>query len=285
LADKDKYYIEVLGKALDVLETFSHLGKRQLTLREVHDSVRLNRNSVFRILYTLAEHGYITKSNKKYELGPKLLDLSNATLKHRGLLSIAGPALEQLRDLCGETVNLGVLVGQEIRYIGVWESIHAFRVAEHLGARDFLHCSALGKACLAFLPFREVRELLRKTDMPRQTEHTITSLSALKAELEVTRARGYAVDMEESRIGACCVGVPILGNLGSPLAAISVSGPISHFKEGTVSSLARALLDVTADIQSKLGTTPLTEEKRAKITKANAPSSGIEGTPSSLRNP
>lgn len=257
MGEVDVYYIDVVGKALDVLEAFLHFSKRQLTLQEISHQLKLNKNAVFRILYTLAEHGYVLKEEQRYELGPKVLDLSNAKLRHTDLLSVARPLLESLRNQLGETVNLGVLDQGQIRYIGVWESHHPFRLAERVGARDYVHSTALGKAHLAYLPSNEVRQILRKHGMPQQTEYTITSLSALKSELEATRSRGYARDEQESMLAAFCLAVPILNGDGSrPLAAISVSGPMSRFNESRKAAVIEALQEAASTVRMKMGATP-----------------------------
>lgn len=268
----DVYYIDVVGKALDVLDVFLHFPKRQLTLQEISQQVQLNKNAVFRILYTLAEHGYILKEEQRYELGPRVLDLSNAKLRNTDLLTVASPLLEALRNRLGETVNLGVLDEGQIRYIGVWESHHPFRLAERVGARDFLHSTALGKAHLAYLPFSEVRQLLRTYGMPQQTEHTITSVSALKPELEATRARGYAVDRQESMLSGFCIAVPILnGDSSRPLAAVSVSGPLSRFNESRKALVTRTLEEAASTIRMKMGAAPLASSRERASASAGPP--------------
>lgn len=257
MGEADIYYIDVVGRALEVLEAFLHVPKRQLTLQEISHQLHLNKNAVFRILYTLAEHGYVLKEEQRYELGPKVLDLTNAKLRHTDLLSVAGPLLEPLRDRLGETINLGVLDQNQIRYIGVWESHHPFRLAERVGARDYLHSTALGKAHLAHIPFGEVRQLLRKSGMPQQTEHTIITLSALKPELDAIRSRGYAMDRQESMLSAFCIAVPILKGDGSrPLAAISASGPVSRFTEARRAEISKALIETASIIRVKMGEGP-----------------------------
>ena len=65
---KDVYYIEVVGRALDVLEVFVHEQKPQLSLKEIADRLDQRMNTVFRLLYTLAKHGYILKKDRQYEL-------------------------------------------------------------------------------------------------------------------------------------------------------------------------------------------------------------------------
>ncbi len=251
---KNVYYIELVGKTLDVLETFVASSKPQLSLRDISHQLDLNKNAVFRILYSLAEHGYVVKDNQKYELGSKLLELGNARLRHDDLLSVATPALQALRDHYGETVNLGILDDHRIRYIGVWESRDRLRLAEKVGATDMLHCSALGKAFLAYLSPAEVRNLIGSKRLPARTPRTITSPRALNAELESIRKRSYAIDAEESMLGASCVACAILDPAqGSPLASFSMSGPTVRMTPERIIEIARALRFTAQELQQKLG--------------------------------
>jgi DNA-binding IclR family transcriptional regulator len=247
------YYIEVLGKALDVLDAFVQGPDSRHTLQEISQLTKLNKNTVFRILYTLAEHGYVTKENQAYELGPKVLDLGGAKLRRTDLVPTAEPYLDRLRETFGETVNLGVMEEGGIRYVAVRESHERFRLAERVGGRDHLHCTALGKAHLAFMPFEEVRQLLRQHGMPRLTAKTITSVTALRKDLDATRQRGYSIDDEESMLGAFCVGAPILNAAGRPVAAISISGPTVRFHQQHVAASGAALIGSAGEIRKKLG--------------------------------
>jgi len=252
-AGSGAYYIEVLGKALDVLEVFARSQKPRLTLQEISTLSKLHKNTVFRILHTLAEHSYLVKCERAYELGPKILELSNGRLRGRELLAAAAPHMDALRDRFEETVNLGVLDGKQIRYVAVRESPHRFRLAEYVGAFDYLHCTALGKCHLAHLPFEQVRQLLRQQGLPRQTERTIVTLNAMTTELERVRERGYALDAGESTAGAFCVAVPILDRDGAPLAALSISGPTVRFNETVLPPVVKALLHAAAGIRTSLG--------------------------------
>lgn len=249
---EDVYYIEVVGRALDVLEVFLHAEKSHLSLKEIAQQLNQSMNTTFRLLYTLAEHGYVVKTNKLYELGSKLLDLGNAKLRNTDLIAISSPYMESLRERFRETVNLGVIMEGKIRYIDVKESPERFRLAETIGGSDPLHCTALGKAHLAYLPFAEARQLLRTYGLPKLTENTITSLSAMKSELERTRERGYAIDAQECMLGGYCVAAPILDQRERPVAAISIAGPYVRFHEQHVPAASRALMAATAEISQKL---------------------------------
>jgi DNA-binding IclR family transcriptional regulator len=248
---KDVYYIEVVGRALDVLEVFVHEQKPQLSLKEIADRLDQSMNTVFRLLYTLAEHGYVIKNNKQYELGSKLLDLTSAKMRHTGLVVVARPYMDTLLERFRETVNLGVMMDGKVRYVEVRESPERFRLVERVGGTDPLHCTALGKAHLAYLPFTEVRELMRVHGMPRVTEHTLSTITALRADLEVTRRRGYAIDDQESMLGGYCVASPILDE-GHPIAAMSIAAPYVRLNEAHVKSVSAALLEATAAIAENL---------------------------------
>ena len=249
----DIYYIEVLGKALHILDVFVEAQKPRLTLQELSNASQLNKNTVFRVLHTLTEHAYLVKRALHYELGPKLLDLSNGSMRRRDLVAVCGPFLDSLRGEFSETVNLGVLEGGQIRYVDVRESPHRFRLAERVGGSDFLHCTALGKAWLAYLPFEEARRLLNEQGLTRLTERTIVTISRMKTELAQIRKQGYAVDAEESMPGAYCVGAPVLDAGGAPVAAVSISGLTTRFNGGSLAQASAALLNAVAAIRAQLG--------------------------------
>jgi len=248
----DIYYIEVLGKTMDILDAFVHAEKPLLSLQELSIATGLNKNTVFRVLYTLAEHSYVSKENHLYRLGQRMADLGNARLYSQDLVTVAGPCLTALRDEFGETVNLGVLSGGAVCYVDVRESNKSFRLAERVGGTDPLHSTALGKAQLAFLPPNEVRDLMKQWGMKKYTAHTITSLSALQADLKRIRTIGYALDDQESMLGAFCVAVPILNASRHPVAAISVAGPIVRFNESHLAKVSDAIFKVAAEIRKKL---------------------------------
>ena len=70
---------------------------------------------------------------------------------------------------------------------------------------------------------------------------TIGNLVQFRQELEKIRRQGYAVDDEEAVQGARCVSAPILNSAGAPVAAVSVSGPVTRVTPSLVSALAGAV--------------------------------------------
>jgi DNA-binding IclR family transcriptional regulator len=105
-----------------------------------------------------------------------------------------------------------------------------------------LHCTAVGKAILAFLPESQIDFMIRKHGLGRHNEKTIATPKRLYEELESVAKDGFALNNEENVLGVRCIGVPIFSPQGSPIAAISVAGPTSEIELKDVPRLSRELV-------------------------------------------
>jgi IclR family acetate operon transcriptional repressor len=251
---KQDYRIAAVGKVLDILEFLSQ-QKQEFGLRELSESLHIPKATVFRYLVTLEGRGYVRKNpeNDKYELGLKILELSNRALANVTLHKVASPYMQELLDRFQETVNLGVLEKNEVVYIEILESPRAFKMSSHVGGRDFPHSTSVGKAMLAFLPEETVEQIVHATGLPKRTEKTISSLPRLKEELATVRQRGYAIDDGENEEGARCVGAPIFDRRGNVIAAISISGPAIRSSMEEIEEMGAAVLEATSQISQKIG--------------------------------
>jgi DNA-binding IclR family transcriptional regulator len=247
------YSIAVLDRALDVLEALAE-GSGPLGVTEVARQVTTTKSAAFRILTNLERRGYVIKdtATTKYSLGARLKYLGERSLGTLELRQVARAAMEALHDRFQETVNLGVLDGEEVVYIDMLESQHGLRMAARLGARDSAHATALGKAILAFLPEAQRERLLHRR-LTRQTERTITDPVVLRRELERVRDQGVAEDLGENEDGARCLGAPIFDHTGAVIAAISVSAPESRLDDRRAADVAVALREAASDATARVG--------------------------------
>jgi IclR family KDG regulon transcriptional repressor len=186
------------------------------------------RPTVYRIVGALIAEGLVIESLRggTVELGPRLMTLASRSWERSDLRVAAIDALQTLRDATRETVHLAVRSGSEMVYIEKLESPHAVRMASRIGTRVTLYSSSVGKAWLASLdaPARDL--LLKDLTLQRFTPNTIVERDALLAELDTTRARGYAEDREENEAQIFCYGCAIVAPDGSPVACISISIPL-----------------------------------------------------------
>jgi IclR family KDG regulon transcriptional repressor len=245
---KDGYLVDAVLAALDVLNLFED---RDLTLAEISERLQINKSRVFRLLCTLAHRGYVEKSadGSRYRLGVKLVE--RAAFIHRDLRQIALPFMHMLLSEFNETVNLAILDREEVLYIEVLESSQPFRMVGSLGNRDALHCTALGKAILAYLPENDQVGILSQVEFSRFTPKTIHTLNDLTIELQKIRARGYSIDNEENDPGVGCISVPLFNNSNKPVAAISLSGPVNRVL-GNQLDIVASLLKKSAEISGLL---------------------------------
>jgi IclR family acetate operon transcriptional repressor len=79
------------------------------------------------------------------------------------------------------------------------------------------------------------------------------NLLQFRQELDKIRRQGYAVDDEEAVQGARCVSAPILNSDHEPIAAVSVSGPVTRVSPNQVAALAEAVRDAASAISTAMG--------------------------------
>ena len=246
--------VPALRKGLMVLEALA--STEALSMIEIQRRTGLNKTMTFRILRTLVETGYVAHDPdaRRYSLGLRLLEFGSAVANRLDIVTISRPMIADLWETFDETVNLGVLTEGRIAYVAMIESRRGLRMSARPGSRDPLHSTSLGKAILASLP-PERRDRLIAAALPlaRITTRTITETPALLAELDVTRARGFAIDDEENETGAICVGAPILNSAGEAIAGLSISGPVSRIDSARVASFAAGLMAACGTISQRMG--------------------------------
>lgn len=211
----DKYIVEAVVKALDVLEAFE--DSEELALSEISKRVSLNKSRAFRLLYTLCERGYVERASDghRYRLGIKLFE--HASNLRRDVKQLAQPYMRRLQSRFNETVNLAVLHNGEVLYIDLLESSRPFRMSAMVGSRMPIANTSLGKAMMAYAAEDDLENVFDTL--------TANELRKLRSEMEIVRRRGYATDHEENEPGVACIGAPILNEFGATIAAMSVSGP------------------------------------------------------------
>jgi DNA-binding IclR family transcriptional regulator len=169
------------------------------------------------------------------------------------LQSVARPILWELWKSTQETVNLAVLDQGMVLYVDVIESPHEFRLSSRIGTRRSLHVTALGKALAAFLPAEPRESILSTIAFQQATPKTIMNLLQFRQELEKIQRQGYAVDDEEAVQGARCVSAPILNSSREPIAAVSVSAPITRVSPNQVVVFAGAVTSAARAISAAMG--------------------------------
>lgn len=212
------------------------------------------RPTVYRILAALMAEGMVIENprTRQFEVGARLINLASRAWDRSDIRATAIEHLRALRDATRETVHLAVPSDTGMVYIEKLESPQAVRMTSRIGTRVTLYSSSVGKAYLAGLDSPRREALMARLHMERFTEHTITELDALRAEIADTGTRGYAEDREENEAQIFCYGAAITGPDGLPAACISISIPLYRRHDDTATTYIGPLLATCAAISRKL---------------------------------
>jgi DNA-binding IclR family transcriptional regulator len=246
--------IASVQRALDILNLFNN-GHVELGNAEIAKLLDLPMGTASGLIYTLKANNYLDQNpaNRKYRLGLKLAERAAILLDQLDIRKVAAPFLEELRDWCGESVNLAVRDGFEVVYIERMFGDHALGIRSELGRRGTLHSTALGKAIFSFLPASEQKSLLTNYKFTPITPFTITDKKLFLDELTLINKQGYALDEQENELGGRCVGSPIFDRTGYPIAAVSISIPIQRFPDQDIEKFGKKLISTSENISRKMG--------------------------------
>lgn len=227
-ADLDNTPNSVLDRVSLVLDAFD--GPGRLTLAQVVRRTGLPRSSAHRMLDRLVQLRWLRRSGRDYELGMRLVELGSLAVHQDRLHKAALPFLHELHRATGHTVHLAILDGSDVVYLEKIASRAAVALPSRVGGRHPAHCSAVGKAILAFASDSTLNETISGLDLStRRTRYSIADANALRLEISKVRGHGVAYDREEAVAGFGCVAAPI-GNIGEAVAAVSVCGPIGRMQ-------------------------------------------------------
>ncbi|WP_081485459.1 IclR family transcriptional regulator [Mycobacterium xenopi] len=210
----------VIDRVSLVLDAFD--GGGRLTLAQIVRRTGLPRSSAHRLLERLVQLRWLRRSGRDYELGIRLMELGSLAVHQDRLHRAATQLLHDLHRATGLVVHLAVLDGSDVVYLDKIGDRMAAAIPSRVGGRQPAHCTAVGKAIMAYSNTADAINLRN-----RKTRYSISSRSQLDVELAKVRAHGVAFDREESLPGFGCVAAPI-GDPGEAVAAVSVCGPMSR---------------------------------------------------------
>lgn len=245
------------SRAIDILDLITK-ENRPMTLTEIGRSLDIPKSSCFDIVYTLVAKGVLEIENdalKTFRPGIKLFQMGSAVLSGMNLHSVSHPLLKKLAETTRETVYLAVEDKGEIVYLDKEESDDPIRSTLMVGSRNKMHLTGLGKALLAAYPESRVKEIMGNEPFEAKTSYTIKEYSALKADLEKVRERGYAIDDREGMEFLRCIAAPVRDYKNHAVAAISIAALDSRLPFEKIPETAALLTDTAMQISQKLGYT------------------------------
>lgn len=242
----DPRFMTSLARGLEVLGAFD--GHGALNTAQISRLCGLSRSAVARCLFTLERLGYVGAQGGAYSLTPAVLPLARAFALGDPLAKSAQVVVDALRDRLGESSSLAMFdprhAYQNVVYVCRAEAARIISVPLLTGSALPSYCTSNGRVLLATLPPDALGAYLAHAPFPARTTKTLTSASALDAEIAQVRAQGWASTDSELEPGLRSIAVPIPG--ARQPAALNLATQSAHRSPAWLMDIALPELQAAA---------------------------------------
>lgn len=239
--------VRAVGRALDILLAFTPQDT-ELTVSELLKRVDLSRPTLYRLLYTLEERGFLTALGdpQRFRLGPSVGKLAFVWTSTLDMATLAEPTLRKIWTQTQETVALFVPHGALRLCIAELPCPQPLNFKRGVGYTERIDIGATGRAILAFLP-----------DMPPELAPHLAKgdidLPQLRQQLDAVKQAGYATSRNELITGAVAVAVPFFDRQGVVAGSIGVFGPEVRLHAAKREEIAMLLQEEAKGLSRNLG--------------------------------
>lgn len=245
--------IKSLDRAMEVFEYLSRVQGRSLSM--LASEMKQSPATVYRILVTLETRGLVEfdADEQVWHVGANAFVIGARFLRRTSLVDRARPVLRKLMEQTGETANIGIEKSGSVLFLSQVETEESIRAFFPPGTLSPMHASGIGKALLAHMTEDRLSRVLSEGALEAFTRHTITDIARLRAHLDETRVRGFAIDAEEKNLGMRCIAAPVFDLSHEAVAGISVSGPTSRMGHADVERLGKAVTSAANELSQSIG--------------------------------
>ncbi len=239
-------------RSMDILNLF--IDHPELTFQEIIDLSGIPKTSVYRMLKSFEEMGFLEKGHDlKYRLGIIFLRFGSLVSSRLDLRGIAYPIMKELHDDVEEAINLIIRHGDEAVYIEKLDLKQKVRLYTAVGRKSPLYAGACSRIILSFLPVQDIQEYVRKTELLPYANGTITDKQELYQMIEEARINGYTVSHSELENYTTSIAAPIFNHEGEVIAGISIAGVEANYQGDNIPVFAEKVMAAADAISEKLG--------------------------------
>lgn len=224
---KDSNIIRMVDRACLILDRL-YLNEGAASISALAKELDLPKANVFRILYTMQQHGVVEKEmdSDHYRLGKALIRYGEKVKYELDLVERARTFMKDTAMKLGETINIGIEHEGQVVTLHSEEGEKSVLVSRLIPVAE-LHCSSMGKLILAEMSEND-RQAYFSQAINKRTVNTLTTQEAFEKELPAIEKEQLAYDNEEYEYGLSCVACPIHDDQNQLVAMVSVSGPTTR---------------------------------------------------------
>ena len=251
---RNKGTIKSIENALILLEYLSR-KKHGERITRISKDLNLGLTVIHRVLTTLRNRGFIEQegNTKKYQIGWNARLLGISALGNSELFRHGPSCLEELTKITQETANIVIRNRWEGIYILQAESPNALRVANRVGSRVPLYCTAAGKILLAHMDDYLRQQYYKEVQLVPFSPTTLNTREKIEEQIDIIRKTNIAYDWAEQAIGETCIATPVININDETVAAISISAPASRLTRENSQQFATPLIEAGTRLSERLG--------------------------------
>lgn len=244
--------VQAVIRALKILKVIGN-STTPLQIAEISKITGLNRTTVWRLLASLEEEGFVDKDlvTNGYVLGYELYGMTAPGGQYEALKRLARKPLEELQKQVDETVLLSVPKSNGVFTIEQINPDYAVRLIDYTNEISPLHCTSNGKIILSLFSNEELERFLAQP-LQQHSKHTILDSKVLKAELADIRKDGVGYTFGELDESENAISAPIFGSDGHLLACVTIGGPSFRLPKEKLFTLKDKILATAHKIEKLL---------------------------------
>lgn len=260
---RPSYALDSVDNALRLLQMLRDVGA--LRLKDAAEELGTAQSTAHRLLAMLVYRGFAVQDEKRrYHPGPAMGVGPAQQGWTRELTDICRPHMDALATSIGETINLVIRIGSQVRFLYSAESESMLRVGDRQGQVLPAERTAGGRILLAELPRQTLEQLYLRPDEesgPRPAPGpgydvdrrlSPAEFESFRSELDAARAVGFAVNVEQTEAGVAALGVALRNGRGHAIAALTAAVPTTRYGQHVAGSLVAQLRATVRDVQVEI---------------------------------
>ena len=239
-------------RSMDIVNLF--IDHTELSFQEIIDLSGIPKTSVYRMLMSLEEMGFLVKGiDSKYRLGLLFLKFGHLVSSRLDIRQIAYPVMENLHNDVKEAINLIIKQGDEAIYIEKIDRNQKVRLYTAIGRRSPLYAGACSRVILSYLPEPEITAYMESIELKSFATGTITDKERLYDTIRQAKKDGYTISNSELENHTSAIAAPIFDYKGNVVAGLSVAGIEANYQDENIPIFVAKVKEAAEEISQRLG--------------------------------
>jgi IclR family transcriptional regulator, acetate operon repressor len=231
--------VKQISNLFSLMEFFVR-AEKPLSVRDIVEEFSWPRSSVFNMVSTMVEHGYLYQPVPRggYYPTSKWMDLARDLSESRPLPESVHELLVELMEQTGETLILAAPEGTSVAFLDVVESPAVIRYIANVGQRIPIHVTAAGRAILSQYSPQERAATLKRITYQRYGRGAFMTPESVEQDIQESAKDGWYVNLETyaDGLGGIAVPFPFLDRRN----AVVLGAPVSRVEQ-RVASMGKLL--------------------------------------------